>query len=98
MDTMHCIHHALVKYNATILYFGGGAGAMDHPITITTGSSQNTIASEITVQEDTFTLVPSTRAHDRSTNKKWASLESLHCCLSHQKCHTLLDASKHNFG
>lgn len=53
-------HHALIKNITTILYIGGGAGPSGHPVTIAAGSSRNTIASDITVQDDAYILVPTT--------------------------------------
>jgi hypothetical protein len=51
-------HHALVKNNATILYFGS-AGNSGHPVTVMTGNIHCTVASDITVQQDTYNPVPS---------------------------------------
>jgi hypothetical protein len=89
-------HHALVKNSATIFYFSCGAGSSSHPVTITTGSSRNTVASNITVQDDPYTLVPSMRAHDHSTRRKHISLELLQRRPAHWKCHNLLATSEHN--
>jgi hypothetical protein len=51
-------HHALVKNNATILYFGS-AGNSGHPVTVMTGNIHHTIVSDITVQQATYNLIPS---------------------------------------
>jgi hypothetical protein len=51
-------HHALVKNNANILYLGS-AGNSGHPVTVMTGNIHCTVASDITVQQDTYNPVPS---------------------------------------
>ncbi len=87
-------HYAIVKHNATTLYFDGANG---HPVTILAHNNGNTMASDISVISTTADMenIPSSRNRDHSTNRKRISLELLHRRLGHRKCRTLLAASNH---
>jgi hypothetical protein len=85
-------HYATIRNGSTTLYFG----PQQSLVTLTSEGCQPK-AADITVTSITEKphLVPCSRNHDHSANKRRTALELLHQKLGHQKCRALLAASEH---
>jgi hypothetical protein len=95
--------HAMIKRNATTLYFHGNG--KESPITLQSVGGGKALAADLRIhaphsENDTagrYHSVPSMRNRDHSEQAcKFLSLETLHNQLGHRKCRTLLVASEHN--
>jgi len=95
--------HAMIKRNATTLYFYGNG--KESPVTLQSVGGGKALAADLRVhaphsENDTaerYHSVPSIRNRDHSEQaRKFLSLETLHNRLGHRKFRTLLAASEHN--
>jgi translation initiation factor IF-1 len=96
--------HAMIKRNATTLYFS--ANGKESPVTLQSVGGRKALAADLRVQgassstsgtAERYHAIPCMRNRDHSEGaRKLLSLEILHNRLGHRQCHTLLAASEHN--